>query len=175
MKVKSLSRIRLLATPWTAAYQAPQSMGFPRQEYWSGVPLPSPYLYLSKNYLSFLLEQVSPSLSLSLSLSLTHTHTHTHTHTLVWLMGGSQHAKMQSAQDDLGLREKLKLPWYFHSCRICLLVPKMLNEVETTKRSLKIAVVLHLLSLQPHGLQHTRLPCPSPSTGACSNSCPSSR
>ena len=41
MKVKSLSRVRLLATPWTAAYQAPPSMGFSRQEYWSGVPLPS--------------------------------------------------------------------------------------------------------------------------------------
>ena len=36
------SRVRLLATPWTAAYQAPLSMGFARQEYWSGVPLPSP-------------------------------------------------------------------------------------------------------------------------------------
>ena len=41
VKVKSLSRIRLLATPWTAAYQAPPSMGFSRQEYWSGVPLSS--------------------------------------------------------------------------------------------------------------------------------------
>ena len=41
MKVKSLSHIRLVATPWTAAYQAPPSMGFSRQEYWSGVPLPS--------------------------------------------------------------------------------------------------------------------------------------
>ena len=41
MRVKSLSRVRLLATPWTAAYQAPPSMGFSRQEYWSGVPLPS--------------------------------------------------------------------------------------------------------------------------------------
>ena len=37
-KVKSLSHVRLLATPWTAAYQAPPSMGFSRQEYWSGVP-----------------------------------------------------------------------------------------------------------------------------------------
>ena len=37
VKVKSLSRVRLLATPWTAAYQAPPSMGFSRQEYWSGV------------------------------------------------------------------------------------------------------------------------------------------
>ena len=42
MKVKSLSHARLLATPWTAAYQAPPSMGFSRQEYWSGVSLPSP-------------------------------------------------------------------------------------------------------------------------------------
>ena len=42
VKVKSLSRVRLPATPWTAAYQAPPSMGFSRQEYWSGVPLPSP-------------------------------------------------------------------------------------------------------------------------------------
>ena len=43
VKVKSLSCIRLLATPRTAAHQAPPSMGFSRQEYWSGVPLPSPY------------------------------------------------------------------------------------------------------------------------------------
>ena len=41
VKVKSLSRVRLLVTPWTAAYQAPPSMGFSRQEYWSGVLLPS--------------------------------------------------------------------------------------------------------------------------------------
>ena len=42
MKVTSLSLVRLLATAWTAAHQAPRSMGFSRQEYWSGVPLPSP-------------------------------------------------------------------------------------------------------------------------------------
>ena len=39
--MKSLCRVRLLATPWTAAYQAPPSMGFSRQEYWSGLSLPS--------------------------------------------------------------------------------------------------------------------------------------
>ena len=44
VKVKLLSCVRLLATPWTAAYQAPPSTGFSRQEYWSGVPLPSPSL-----------------------------------------------------------------------------------------------------------------------------------
>ena len=45
--MKSLSCVRLLATPWTAAYQAPPSMGFSRQEYCSGVPLPSPHLYMT--------------------------------------------------------------------------------------------------------------------------------
>ena len=53
MKVKSLSHVRLLATPWTTAYQAPLSMGFSRQEYWSGLSLPSPdafptYLHLTQ-------------------------------------------------------------------------------------------------------------------------------
>ena len=46
VKVKSLSHVRLLATPWTAAYQAPPSVGFSRQEYWSGVPSPSLKFFL---------------------------------------------------------------------------------------------------------------------------------
>ena len=50
LKVKSLSRVWLLLTPWTAAYQAPPSMGFSRQECWSGVPLPSP---LSPSYCTY--------------------------------------------------------------------------------------------------------------------------
>ena len=41
-KVKSLSRVQLFATLWTVAHQAPPSMGFSRQEYWSGLPFPSP-------------------------------------------------------------------------------------------------------------------------------------
>ena len=57
MKVKSESEVaqlcRLLATPWTAAFQAPPSMGFSKQEYWSGVPLPSlkekPHVPLNEN------------------------------------------------------------------------------------------------------------------------------
>ena len=40
--VKSLSRVRLFVTPWTVAYQAPPAVGFSRQEYWSGLPFPSP-------------------------------------------------------------------------------------------------------------------------------------
>ena len=42
VKVKSLSRVRLFATPWIVAYEASPSMGFSRQEYWSGLPFPSP-------------------------------------------------------------------------------------------------------------------------------------
>ena len=63
VKVKSFSRVRLLAIPWTAAYQAPPSMGFSRQQYWSGVPLPSPifiyryfiyiYIYMYKQDTSY--------------------------------------------------------------------------------------------------------------------------
>ena len=56
MKVKSLSRVRLLATPWTTAYQAPPSMGFSRQEYWSGVPLPSPSETLGSIYFALQLQ-----------------------------------------------------------------------------------------------------------------------
>ena len=47
LKVKSLSCVQLRVTPWTAAHQAPPSTGFSRQEYWSGVPLPSPLYHLS--------------------------------------------------------------------------------------------------------------------------------
>ena len=42
VKVKLLSQVQLFATPWTVAHQASQSMGFSRQEYWSGLPVPSP-------------------------------------------------------------------------------------------------------------------------------------
>ena len=45
VKVKLLSRVQLLVTPWTAAYQAPPSMGFSREEYWNGLPLSSPRIH----------------------------------------------------------------------------------------------------------------------------------
>ena len=59
VKVKLLSRVWLLATSWTAAYQAPLPMGFSRQEYWSGVPLPSP----SRVYIYALIYNICFSLS----------------------------------------------------------------------------------------------------------------
>ena len=54
VKVKSLSRVRLFATPWTVAYQAPPSMGFSRQEYWSGVPSPSPPVTMRRSHICHL-------------------------------------------------------------------------------------------------------------------------
>ena len=54
VKVNLLSHVQLLATPWTAAHQAPSSMGFSRQEYWSGLPLPSPIIYIRGNKSLFL-------------------------------------------------------------------------------------------------------------------------
>ena len=54
VKVKSLSRVQLLTTAWTEAYQAPPSMGFSRQEYWSGVPSPSPINRYTFVHIAFL-------------------------------------------------------------------------------------------------------------------------
>ena len=71
VKVKSLSRVQLFETPWTAAYQAPASMGFSRQEYWSGVPSPSPlsYFYLWGKYPRRNRSEISLLLPLSLFYS----------------------------------------------------------------------------------------------------------
>ena len=55
VKVKSLSHVQLLVTPWIAAYQAPPSMGFSRQEYWSGLPLPSPSFYSRRQKIPLLI------------------------------------------------------------------------------------------------------------------------
>ena len=90
MKGKSLSRVRLFATPWTAAHQAPLSMGFARQEYWSGLLFPSPGDLSNPG-----MEPMSP-VSLALAgrffttespgkPSYIHTHTHTHTHTYTYV------------------------------------------------------------------------------------------
>ena len=57
-KVKSLSHVWLLATPWTAAYQAPPSLGFSRQEYWSGVSLPSLFHVLDKIIFAYFLPDI---------------------------------------------------------------------------------------------------------------------
>ena len=75
MKVKLLSCVRLVVTPWTAAFQAPPPLGFSRQEYWSGVPLPSLSVTLGKDNLYTLLD----SFTQWLGSPCTPPHHHTHT------------------------------------------------------------------------------------------------
>ena len=58
VKVKSLSRVWLLVTPWTAAHQAPPSMGFSGQQYWSGLPLPSPSFTLEDRYFEVNIKEI---------------------------------------------------------------------------------------------------------------------
>ena len=65
VKMKSLSRVWPSAAPWTAAYQASPSMGFSRQDYWSGVPLPSPVLGDSGMDILFITSLLNPSFKLS--------------------------------------------------------------------------------------------------------------
>ena len=97
LKVQSFSRDQLFATPWTVAYKPPPSMGFSRQEYWSGLPFPSPRdlpdLGIKLESTAFHADTLpseppntlkgDPDLNSPHSLSQdTHTHTHTHTQTL---------------------------------------------------------------------------------------------
>ena len=118
--MKPLSRVRLLATSWTAALQGPPSMGFSRQEYWSGVPLPSP--------------NIRNRFPNSKVCSKCWKHLFSYINVL-----------------------------YLHVIN--------LNMVQESQFSGSVMSD----SLWPHGLQHTRLPCPALTPGACSNSCPSSQ
>ena len=84
MKGKSLSRVRLFATPWTAAHQALLSVGFSRLEYWSGVPSPSPkqasgwlQILSFSHYSHDALEVYHASYLLSLYLCVVHAHSYT--------------------------------------------------------------------------------------------------
>ena len=80
VKVKSLNPVRLLATPWTEAYHAPLSMGFSRQGYWSGVPLPSPYISHNLwwweipiiSYPTWILKRNCPQMSLNMKKGQSH-------------------------------------------------------------------------------------------------------
>ena len=75
-----LSPVPLFATPWWAALQAPLSMGFSRQEYWSGLPCPPPEDLSNTEIEPGLLHCRQILYQLSHQESFTHTHTHTHTH-----------------------------------------------------------------------------------------------
>ena len=125
------SRVWLFATLWTASHQAPLSVGFSRQEYWSGLPCPPPG------------DLPDPGIK-PLSVSLLH-----------WLASSLSLAPPCSTTGEPSHHNYYMLLREFSS-------------VQFSHSGMSD-------SLQPHGLQHTRLPCPSPTPGACSDSCPLSQ
>ena len=147
VKGKSLSRVQLLETSWTAAYQAPPSMGFSRQKYWSGLPLPSPMVTLtSANFLY--------------SLFLFHTHTYIHTCMRTYIHISALCLPVGEIFQRVIVKPSNTPVFILIDFAILLL---LFNR----------SVVSDFL--WPHGLQHPRPPCPSPIPGVYSNSCPLSR
>ena len=146
---------QLLATLWIVVHQAPLSMGFSRQEYWSGLPFPPagdvPDPGIEAAF------PVSPSLA-GESLPLNHL--------------GSDPGGIIGKEPACQCR-KCKKPG-FHPC-----VGKVpwRRKWQPTKvfSSVQFSGSVVSNSLPSHGLQHARLPCPSPTPGAYSNSCPSTR
>ena len=127
MKVKSLSRIWLFVTPWTVVHQAPPSIEFSRQEYWSGLPFPSPR------------DLPGPGI---VEINLT------------WVFC------------NLVAESNLPDTYFILSLRM--------NSI-MLQSSVQFTGSVMSNSLWPHGLQHARPPCPSPTPGIYSNSCPLSR
>ena len=121
VKVKSLSRVRLFETPWTVAYKAPPSMEFPRQEYWSGVPLPSPRGCLR----ALIIQQIRISTELPPFFYFTKTNTiiftngHTKTEVIMVTVEPENHSYQQAG--------KKKLNWYS--------IPQFQYQLKGTSRS----------------------------------------
>ena len=161
-EVKSLSRFRLFATPWTVAYQAFPSMGFSKQEYWSGMPSPS----------------LLSAISLYIGLHCRHTFAET-----IWQ--GKLNVMTHLIPEIVRLPcDFLKQNFYF------IIVLNFQNIVKIVQRvpvclttSSPIINILHSVqfscsvmsdSLRSHESRHARSPCPSPTPGVHSNSRPSS-
>ena len=134
--MKSLSRVRLFATPWTVTYQASPSMGFSRQKYWSGLPFPRGS-------------------------------SRPRDRTRVSCIGGRCFNLW--ATREAPTTYKVVSKWSIVRKAVLWVVNKL------TYTSVQFSCSVVYDSLQPHGLQHARLPCPSPTLRAYSNSCPSSQ
>ena len=157
VKVKSLSHVRLLATPWIAAYQAPPSMEFSRQEYWSGVPLPS----LSNNTKRSQLEEIFCILKTNRKLKYMDVcviFKWNYVCGLNWWHKVNRFSVSSSIQH---LILKIRNYWVIKVCK--------------HQHFLLFSHQVMPDSLRPHKLQHTRFPCPSLSPWVCSNSCPLSQ
>ena len=182
VKVKSLSRVQLFETPWTAAHQAPPPMGFSRQEYLSLVPFicfhTSPVSLIKcidfppggggveeRNFRICLIKQCralyQPAM-FHFVLPLSPPSPQTCLWARVLLFQAIQcinHIKCLEVALEGG---PILYPQWF----IQVLLPNKYQSVQFSHSAVSS-------SLQPHGLQHARLPCPSPTPRACSNSCPS--
>ena len=141
--MKSLSRVQLFATPWTAAHQAPLSVGFSRQEYeWGAIASG----YMKESY------RAQNSLQLKLQLG--------------FPCGSSGKESTCNAGDLSSIPGLRRSPGKGKG-----------YPVKTPHHSFSLfsSVAQSCLTLYLHGPQHTRPPCPSPTSRACSNSCPLSR
>ena len=170
-----VSRVRLCATPLRAAHQAPFSM----QEHWSGLPFPSPMHESEKwNWSRSVLSDSSRPHGLQPTRLLCPwdfpgKSTGMACHCLLWcwavgayLWGVVWDFKAASQY----LKNTFSFPWILW---LSVLTAQLDSARSLSSVQFSWSVVSD--SLWPHGLQHTRLPCPSPTSVACSNSCPSSR
>ena len=152
MKVKSLSPVRLFETPWTAAYQAPLSMGFSRQEYWSGVPLPSLMLKLKLQYFGHLIRTAN-SLEKILMLG-----------KIEDRRRGQQRTRLLDGITD-SMDMNLSKLWEIVKDREAWHVVVQFSSVQFNRSVMSD-------SLRPHESKHTRHPCPSLTPRVHSDSCP---
>ena len=165
VKVKSLSHVQLLATPWTAAYQAPLSMGFSRQEYWSRVPLPSLvnpsslllvlYHHFSSEDLHFL--STAPILQNFDCICLIFY--------ILYLISGPQ-SPSGKVTHLFG-----ETDWWDSWCKAVF--SRLSQVILLSFSSFQFSHSVMSDSLWSHGLQHARgLSCPSPTPWVYPNSCP---
>ena len=153
MCVCACSGHRLFATPWTVAHQAPLSMEFYRQEYWSWLPIPTPGDLLTPG--------IEPE-----SLM----HWQADSLTLSKLGTPNNLCKRVFFRDTDG-----NLKWWVREIQQLADNKQCKNKREAGFSSVQFSRSVVSDSLQPHETQHARLPCPSLTPKACSNSCPSNQ
>ena len=163
--------VRIFVTLWTVAHQVALFMGFSRQEYWSGLPFPSPGDLPDPG--------IEPPSLISSALAgsfFTTGATWEALHERHWFVIFS--LVLQRLYEGFVLRLCHPAPWQHEVFPLSSILRKSLYKFGTSPFNVWSFPFSHLVvsdSLQSHGLKHARLPCPSPTFGACSNPCPSSQ
>ena len=147
------SHVRLCATPETAAHQAPLSLGFSRQEHWSGLPFPSPMHESEGKSLSCVRLFATPR-------------------TAAYQAPASIGFSRQEYWSGVPLPSPIYDTNYLYNARYCIF-KTLQNTILFLVSQFSRSVISD--SLRPHESQHARPPCPSPTPGVHSNSCPSNR